>query len=507
MQIQQQNGLLEKAAFTRPTHRETIFCHLLVVGESAVAYSATLSALKAGANVCLVQPSTIVAKPWVTRADLTADDNHHIKRPSFWKRITGERFAISRRYRQLRDRHRTLTQTLQASPKALAKPATVALATAINETLLPYINNGQLTLIPNAIPAMVLTAESQGQPQRIVQVIFRNAKTKARFTVHSKLTLDGTPSAALPKLAKVISPAVGITSLQPRHLAKSSSWSRQARGAQFPKSIGIASIDDEFSLGLSSDQSLPHRQPNLLQQLLSHAKTLPFTLPLEALIAPQLEGLILSPTSLNMTTHLPTLGQQQPIQWAWGEAAGVLAAIAIAEDINLLEFSQNTVIVQHLQQQLLQQGVPLYWFDDVSHDDPDFVAIQLMALQGIVCTVSDRDLHFRPENLVSRAVLATALVNLWDGDRLTPKTPTFVDVTRHHWAYSAIETATANNWIKGELSQTFLPSRVLNRHQCYQIVQRIAPTAIESVFAHTPIDAEPLSRRDLARIMYGLYLA
>ncbi|MEO0826131.1 MAG: FAD-dependent oxidoreductase [Cyanobacteria bacterium J06642_9] len=506
MQIQQHNGLLEKAAFTRPNHRETVFCHFLVVGESVAAYAATLSALQAGASVCLVQSSKIVAKPWVTQANLTADDNRLIKRPSFWKQITGEDFAISRRYKQLRDRHRSLAQRLQTQSKAIAKPLTVALATALNEALLPYLNSGKLMLIPNAVPVMVLTAASHGKPQHLVQVIFRNTKTKARFTVHSKLTLDGTPAAGLPKLAQLSSKTQCITPLNPFHLAQSSLLSRQARGTLFAHSVGIAYVDD-LGLQRSPGQSTGNALQNLLKALFSSSEhPLPFTLPLGALITPQIEGLILSPATLGITEGLTGLGQYQPIQWAWGEAAGHLAAIAIDQNIDLLDFGQDASAIHRLQRQLVRHGVPLYWFDDVSHNDPDFEAIQFMAIKCIVRTASDRDLHFRPENLVSRAVLATALVNFWDGDHLNPKTATFADVTHHHWAYTAVETACVNGWMQGNTPKEFLPSRVLNRHQCYQILQRIAPTAVDLVFAQTPVDSESLSRRDLARVMYGLYL-
>ena len=517
MQIQQHHGLLENAAFTQPTSGETLRCQMLVVGASPSAYAAVLSALQKGAKVCWVQSSAIVAEPWVMQASLGADDHALLRRPGYWKGVSGEKFAISRRHRRLRDRDRQLIQTLSSGSDAPQKLAVVALATALNNELLPFINQGNLMLIARAVPVAVLTADSH-RICRVVQVVFRYINSKVRFSVHGSLTLDATSTSTLSEQVQPPMQVTGMTELQPPQLGGLTShdkpWSSQARGAQFSDSVGIAHLEPpELPPEQPSAQNPSRRcQLRLLSVLISwqSRQPRPFTLPLAAIVAAAPEGLLLSAASVSSAEWSP-LAQQQPFQWAWGEAAGTVAAIALKlgytkPDQPLLEWLQPLNGIDLLQRQLLQDGVPLYWFDDVSHDDPDFVPIQYMALKGIVRTVRERDLHFRPETPVSRAVFATALVNLWEGDRRFPDSPSFQDVSRYHWAYASVETAVNNGWMSGITAQDFFPSRILTQQQSYEILQRIAPSAIGSLFPQPPTE-ELLRRRDLARMMYGLYLA
>ncbi|MGB3513426.1 MAG: FAD-dependent oxidoreductase, partial [Microcoleaceae cyanobacterium] len=68
------NGILDDRFFTRPTDGQIFSFPILIVGGSTAAYSATLGALKAGANVCLVQPQKILGGQFTAQALPASDD-------------------------------------------------------------------------------------------------------------------------------------------------------------------------------------------------------------------------------------------------------------------------------------------------------------------------------------------------------------------------------------------------------------------------------------------------
>ena len=68
------NSILDDRFFTRPTDGQIFSFAILIVGGSTAAYSATLGALKAGANVCLVQPKQILGGQFTTQALPASDD-------------------------------------------------------------------------------------------------------------------------------------------------------------------------------------------------------------------------------------------------------------------------------------------------------------------------------------------------------------------------------------------------------------------------------------------------
>jgi len=53
-------------------------------------------------------------------------------------------------------------------------------------------------------------------------------------------------------------------------------------------------------------------------------------------------------------------------------------------------------LTRRLQLSLLEQGIPLYWYDDVPLTHPAFAATQLLAVEG-VWEGEDDALHFSPE--------------------------------------------------------------------------------------------------------------
>jgi hypothetical protein len=123
-----------------------------------------------------------------------------------------------------------------------------------------------------------------------------------------------------------------------------------------------------------------------------------------------------------------------------------------------------------VQGQLARHGIPIFAFDDVDHHDPDFEAIQVLAAAGIVRSMSDRDLHFRPETPVTRAVAATALVRL-AAQPTQAGGLTLQDIFPTHWAWQAVTTAVTTGLMPVLEAQRFGPSQVLSRQQLVDLVQ------------------------------------
>ena len=235
-----------------------------------------------------------------------------------------------------------------------------------------------------------------------------------------------------------------------------------------------------------------------------HLHALPFTIPLGALIPINTDGLVLSSKSIG-TTHITNAAYRvHPVEWAIGEAGGHLAALAVSKGVDVRDVVTNEARRRQLQGQLARYGVPLFWFNDVATDDPDFEAIQVLAAAGIVRGDSN-DLSFQPQGNVSRATVAATLVRLLGLPLVSPKTPTFVDVPAAHWAYAAIETLRAKGLISALNGQMFAPGQPMTQLQFSLIVQKldaILPSVSALALAKLVVQNQNLYRRELSRVLY-----
>lgn len=120
-----------------------------------------------------------------------------------------------------------------------------------------------------------------------------------------------------------------------------------------------------------------------------------FQIPLGALLMESPVNLILSCKNIG-TTHVTSAAYRlHPIEWAIGEAAGALARFATKEQVRLIDVLKKPSVLRSFQKSLIRSGVPLYWYDDVPVDHPDFEAIQYLAVLGIMHGDS-QSLHFHP---------------------------------------------------------------------------------------------------------------
>lgn len=292
---------------------------------------------------------------------------------------------------------------------------------------------------------------------------------------------------------------IALTTIRHEDVA-ASFFPNQARARSFNDTVGIGQY---HYLDLHGNLVEGHVSPKGKDVI-----ALPFTLPATALVPVDTDGLVLSAKSIG-TTHITNAAyRMHPVEWAIGEASGFLAAFSVWTEKHPREIVGDESLLRKLQGFLTRNGIPIVWFDDISHADPDFEAIQVMAAAGIINSESTKNLHFRPYGSVSRAVVCTALVNLLGLEKSTPEHPTFADVLpKEHWAYSTIETLSAQGLVAGMGRGRFSPDRAMTRQQLGFLVKKAMPQVYSDAFAQTPQDQRIVQRRDLSRVFYVLLKA
>ena len=289
---------------------------------------------------------------------------------------------------------------------------------------------------------------------------------------------------------------IALTTIRHEDVAESF-FPNQARARCFDDSVGIGQY---HYLDLHGNLVDGHITPTG-----KAAAALPFSLPAKSLVPMTADGLILSAKSIG-TTHITNAAyRMHPIEWAIGEASGFLAVFAVWAKAQPRKIVETLPLLRKLQGFMTRNGMPIFWFDDVAHNDPDFEPIQVMAATGIIRSENANNLHFRPYANVSRAVVSTALVSLLGLEKISPARPSFRDVQpAQHWAYDNIETLKAQGMIAGVGRGLFAPDDMITRRQLSFLVKAAMPAAHSKAFANLPQDAQKLSRRELSRAFYEL---
>lgn len=150
--------------------------------------------------------------------------------------------------------------------------------------------------------------------------------------------------------------------------------------------------------------------------------TKPFQLPLGALVPAKIENLIAASKDIG-TTHITNGAYRlHPIEWAIGEAAGRLAAMAVTSGQTPRAIAEDAKLTTTLQLDLVRHGAPIYWFDDLKVGDPAFAAAQFLAAIGIFGG-NDRNLHFLPSAPLTRDDALVALARTLGDERIPAHNP------------------------------------------------------------------------------------
>ncbi|MBY0549946.1 MAG: FAD-dependent oxidoreductase [Candidatus Obscuribacterales bacterium] len=139
--------------------------------------------------------------------------------------------------------------------------------------------------------------------------------------------------------------------------------------------------------------------------------TAPFQIPAGAMVQTTVRNLL--PACKNIGTTHVTNGAYRlhPIEWAIGEAAGLLAARCLEYKYAPVRFLTNKRRLRLVQKDLVEQGAPLFWFDDIGPEHVAFAAAQFLAVTGLM-PASNADLHFRPDDCITKSAAAASLAKL-----------------------------------------------------------------------------------------------
>jgi hypothetical protein len=174
-----------------------------------------------------------------------------------------------------------------------------------------------------------------------------------------------------------------------------------ARARNFSDSVGIGL----YPIDIHGKQDVPG----------AGQKTRPFQLPLGALIPTDAVNLIPACKNIGVTHVTNGAYRLHPIEWAIGQAAGALACYAITSKKSTEKVWRDNTLTRNLQKILIEDGTPVYWYDDVPTDHNAFAAIQYLSVAGIM-KGSDNDLHFRPDETATRGEAASVLFALLHHD-------------------------------------------------------------------------------------------
>lgn len=122
----------------------------------------------------------------------------------------------------------------------------------------------------------------------------------------------------------------------------------------------------------------------------------PFEIPLRSLIPIRVSNLL--PACKNIgSTHITNGAYRlHPVEWNIGEAAGSLAAFALANDVLPSKVPNDATLLRKYQRGLLSSGVPLYWWTDITFGDPAFAPAHLCGVAGIF-NGDGTDMNFDPQ--------------------------------------------------------------------------------------------------------------
>lgn len=137
----------------------------------------------------------------------------------------------------------------------------------------------------------------------------------------------------------------------------------------------------------------------------------PFQIPLSSMVQRTVPNLL--PACKNIGTTHVTNGAYRlhPVEWAIGEAAGVVAAFCIRHRTTPEQILKSKRRLRTIQRSLVEMGSPIFWFSDVPTYHVDFAAIQFLATTRL-WPLSDTTLEFKPDTLVTIAEAIEILSNI-----------------------------------------------------------------------------------------------
>jgi len=122
----------------------------------------------------------------------------------------------------------------------------------------------------------------------------------------------------------------------------------QVSAARFPDSVGIGSYRIDLHPSTGGDNYID-------------ISSLPFEIPLGALIPRRMENLLAAAKNLGVTHITNGCYRLHPVEWNIGEAAGLAAAWCIQRKQTPRQVRNTPKILEEFQREIERQGVEIRW--------------------------------------------------------------------------------------------------------------------------------------------------
>jgi hypothetical protein len=193
-----------------------------------------------------------------------------------------------------------------------------------------------------------------------------------------------------------------------------------ARAVPFDDSVGIG----HYPIDIHACGTSPHLPPSK-----------PYQIPLGALISANISNLMAASKNIGTTQITNGAYRVHPTEWAIGAAAGAVAVAAVSEHIAPKTIEESAGRLRAVQRELIREGQPLVWFDDVLLDSPYFQSAQMAAVLGLIRLRAD-SLKFAAEEQITGQEAAAALEKLASltGNSAMPDDPPIAQQNSLMWS-------------------------------------------------------------------------
>lgn len=149
----------------------------------------------------------------------------------------------------------------------------------------------------------------------------------------------------------------------------------------------------------------------------------PFEIPLRALLPVRVRNLIAACKNLGVTHITNGAYRLHPVEWNVGEAAGTLALFSLETGVAAADVPEDKSLLREYQHQLLDRGVPIYWWTDITYGDDAYIAAHLLGAAGIMSGQSG-SMDFQPSDAFGDDAKAAVESNAgaqfdWPQDEMT----------------------------------------------------------------------------------------
>lgn len=118
--------------------------------------------------------------------------------------------------------------------------------------------------------------------------------------------------------------------------------------------------------------------------------TKPFQVPLGSMLPVRVRNVVAAGKAIGVSHITNGAYRLHPIEWSVGEAAGELARFALARGVEPGEVRERAALLEAFQRELLERGLPVFWFSDLKDGSEEWKAAQWLAVRGELVFAADK---------------------------------------------------------------------------------------------------------------------